>query len=67
MYALLCLCVAAFRETEKARSIEAAAKKAVRVGEQAVAVPEEGEADDPADEPETFDDGAEDGDEDNAE
>ena len=40
---------AAFRETEKARTIEAAAKKAVRVGEKAVAVPIEGEGDDAAD------------------
>ena len=40
---------AAFRETEKARTIEAAAKKAVRVGEKAVAVPLEGEGDDAAD------------------
>ncbi|KAL1524835.1 hypothetical protein AB1Y20_019715 [Prymnesium parvum] len=47
-----CVACAAFREAEKARTIEAAAKKAVRVGEVAAVVADEGEVEEGADDPE---------------
>jgi len=60
-------CLAAYRESEKARTIEAAAKKAVRVGERAAAVPDEGDdAADGADAANGADEGEADGPEDDA-
>eukprot|EP00966_Prymnesium_polylepis_P014127 326132-Prymnesium_polylepis.2 len=57
----------AYRESEKARTIEAAAKKAVRVGERAAAVPDEGDdAADGADAANGADEGEADGPEDDA-